>query len=393
MGHKNENLIFHNMAKVNDFLWFWELKEDALFKTKWNGLSADIVNLQCYREEKHTTSRYGKMEKYENKLIGVPLSADEILIYDCDTGIDKYIPLPKHIFGEEYANRGKFWDIVIDGENAYFIGYWTNKIVKFDLIEEKISAIIEPNIEKTVSGKEIYFKKAGLFKNYLIVPSCRENIIYVINKDSMEYKVKECRGTDDGFASLLIDGCNIWLSPRRGGKFLRWNPETDRMNYLNCPEECKTERPSYGFLEKIGNDIFAFPLHARAVLRINSETLEIQIDSKWTEICGRNDDEIQKTGFTEFEGTELIVYSWKESSFIKYDTKTCLIQKNRVKYADAFYISFIKKEIEINGYVNEKNYCPLDIFIRNVDEIGVSCEIGVADFHRRAEEILQALVS
>lgn len=368
MEIENKNIIFHNIVKVNDFLWFWGLQENALFKVMKNELCANIVNLQCYQTKKSTISLYGKIEKYENKLIGVPLSADEILIYDCDTGVDKYVPLPKHLFKEEFVERGKFWDAVIDKRNIYLIGYWSKKILKFDLTREKISEIIELNIEDSISCKDVYFKKADSYGDYLIVPSCQRNIIYIIDKDSMKYKIKEFKGTEDGFSSLLIDGCNIWLSPRRAGKFVKWIPQTDRVDYLDYPEECKSTRPSYGFLEKTEKDILAFPLHAKSVLRISMETLQIYIDSQLTEMCEMSDGQMQKTGFTESNGKEIIVYSWKESCFIKYNTRTCLMQKSRVKYADSFPISFIKKELKMKGYVNEKN-CSLDIFLCFIKEL------------------------
>lgn len=372
MEHGNENIIFHNIVKVSNSLWFWGLKEDVLFKAECHELCADIVDLRCYQNKRTTVPLFGKIGQYKNKLIGVPLSADEILIYDCLTGIDKYVPLPKYIFEEEFVERGKFWDVVIDEKYAYFIGYWSNKILKFDLAEEKISEIIEPNTESVLSCKDVYFKKADMYGDYLIVPSCQKNIVYIIDKDSMEYQVKKFNGTNDGFSSLLIDGCNIWLSPRRSGNFVRWNPKTDRVDYLNYPEECRSIKPSYGFLEKIEDDILAFPLHAKSVLRINSKTLEVHIDSQLTEIYG-NDDEnddkkIQKTGFTEFDGNELIIYSWKESCFMKYDIKTALIKKSRMKYADICYISLMKKEMKSNGYINEKEHS-LDIFIQNIDEL------------------------
>ncbi|HBN55714.1 MAG TPA: hypothetical protein DD414_02975, partial [Lachnospiraceae bacterium] len=130
MENRNENIIFHNTVKVNGFLWFWGLKEDALFKVKWGELYTDIVNLRCYQKKNSTAPLYGKIGKYESKIIGVPLSADEILIFDCCSGMDKYIPLPKHIFREEFVERGKFWDIIVDEEYAYLIGYWSNKILK-----------------------------------------------------------------------------------------------------------------------------------------------------------------------------------------------------------------------------------------------------------------------
>ncbi|HCT91790.1 MAG TPA: hypothetical protein DF613_10510 [Lachnospiraceae bacterium] len=365
MRNRNETIIFHNTAKENGFLWFWGLKEDVLFKAKQN--DADIVHLCCYQKKKHTGSLYGKIEKYENKLIGVPLSADEILIYDCHTGTDRYVPLPRHIFNEEFACRGKFWDIVMDERYAYLIGYWSNKILKFDLFKEKISEVLEPDIESGRVCKDIFFKKAALYGDDLVVPSCQANIVYVIDKHSMAYRVREFKGTNDGFASLLIDGGDVWLAPRRNGKFVRWNPETDDADYLEYPEECKTAKPSYGFLEKTENGILAFPLHAKGVLCINPETSELHIDSQLTEICGKEDGRIQKTGFTEIEGKEIIIYSWQEGCFIKCNTKTGSIQKSRIQYADAYYRSIMEKEWERNGYVNEAN-CPLTIFIHNIEE-------------------------
>ena len=38
----------------------------------------------------------------------------------------------KYSFEEKNAWRGKFWDAVIDDKYAYFIGYWSKKILKLD---------------------------------------------------------------------------------------------------------------------------------------------------------------------------------------------------------------------------------------------------------------------
>lgn len=368
MGNRNEAIVFHNTAKLNGFLWFWGLRENVLFRAKWSEGYAHVVNLRCYEAKRNTGSLYGKIEKYENKLIGVPLASDEILIYDCQTGIDNYVSLPKNIFGEEFVDRGKFWDVVICDNDAYFIGYWSNKILKFDLLHEKISKIIELNIENSRFSKDIFFKKAGLYRDCLIVPACQKNIVYVIDKDSMEYRIKEFKGTKEGFSALLIDGSDIWLAPRRNGKFIRWNPELDHAEYLDYPVICSSAKPSYGFLAKTENDILAFPLHAKGVLRINPETLKAYIDPKLTEICRENNGQVQKTGFIEIEGKKIIIYSWLEGSFYNYNTKTGIIQKNEIRYAEDYYIFMMKKEWEKNGYIDEGN-CSLDIFIHNIDKL------------------------
>lgn len=361
---RDKRLFLHSMVECGGAFWFWELNKNAFFKMN-DKYEADIVNLQCYQNKKSSVSLYGKLGKYKHKIMGNPLSADSLLIYDCDKEEDRYISIPQNAFRDKFSWKGKCWDIVIDDLYAYCIGYWSNKIIKVDLEEEIIIDILEINTCKARDIDDIYFKQAILYEDKLIVPSCIRNEVYIVDRNSMTYEIRIFNGTNDGFASCIADGNTIWMAPRRTGRIVRWNLNTEEIDYLEYPNECYTNRPSYGFMNSYDGYIYVFPLHAPFVLRINPQTNEIEIDRELSEIC-QNDGVIQKTGFVVQEGDNLKIHRWVDSSIVIYDMKECKRQINKIMYTRKCMVSLMQEELNRSGFLSEYDFS-LQLFLQNID--------------------------
>ena len=151
----NSTFYIHNFIQYNGVKWGWDIFHNILLKMN-DSYEADVARINCYEKRRCFGSLYGKVIKYQDKLIGVPMQADDILVYDLNLNVDRYIPMPSGVFLESNAGRGKFWDALIDGKHAYFIGYWSKKILKFDLDREEIVKILDiVIIESKVN--DIYF--------------------------------------------------------------------------------------------------------------------------------------------------------------------------------------------------------------------------------------------
>ncbi len=367
MNKGKKQISLNNIIDGNGALYFWDLEINELFQIN-NQFQADIVKLHNRNVADDNLPLYGKILYFQNKIIGVPLAANAIFIYDLGTEEYRYISLEKYSFEEKNAWRGKFWDAVIDDKYAYFIGYWSKKILKLDLLEEKIINVVEIECDANKEIDDIYFKQAAIYGDKLLVPFCQRNEVCVLDKQSMNYGVKKFTGTEDGFSSLLIDGDNIWMAPRRTGKFVRWNQEVDVIDYLDYPDECKTKRPSFGFMEKYNDVILVFPLHAPFVLNINRNTKKIEINSELSELCQGNND-VQKAGFVSKHRDEMLIYRRCDGSIVKYNLEKHEWKIEKVIFSQKSISKIMHKEINRRGFLREGVFSLQDL-LHDLNSLG-----------------------
>lgn len=342
----------YNIINNNGKFWFWNLWENSLYWMDEMYNAHMVPSLCCYSKRSGNVSLYGKLESYGKIIIGVPMGADEILIFDTELGEDRYCPLPNDIFCELNAERGKFWDILIVDRFAYLIGYWSSKIVKFDLEKERVADILDLYGKVGTITDDIYFKKSEIMGNKIIVPLCQSNEILLVDKESLAVEKRVFKETEDGFSSVHLYEDIVWLIPRKTGKIISWNTILNEVRYYESPEKLVTLKPSYGFAEKIGSTIWIFPLVAQCVLRIDTTHGKIEIDEKLTSICC-NESVNQKIGYVTKENENLIIHRWIDSSIIIYNVKTEDSSMHYINCIDNNKQLFIKEMCEKREIINE----------------------------------------
>lgn len=269
--------LFHNCVQYKKNTYFWDINYNGLFECKEDNITHRIP-LKCYSSYNLLANAlYSKVILWKNILIGVPLVANEVLLYNIETFEEEYISISDYGWSDTALIKGKMWDAVIDGNNVFLIGYWSSLILKVDIIQQNVVDVLDVYEGKEKPDNEVFYKKAYIVKENLYVPACVENCVFVINTESLSFRIESFDKMKKGFSDILIEDDNIWLLPRFEDPIVCWKLGTRDKVYLNVfPKDFSFgKKPGLGFMRKIGNSILCIPFMASDALMIDIDSLKI----------------------------------------------------------------------------------------------------------------------
>jgi len=272
--------LFHNFVKYNGNIWFWDVVHNGLFSCDNDGNSRRIP-LKCYQTyDLCKETLYNKIILFDDKLIGVPCVANEVLIYHLKRKEEEYISLSSISFNESAMRRGKFWDAVCYGKVLLLIGFWTSWVVKLNVETREVieSVDLYQYFDKNEIIDNVYFKNACVYNDKLLIPACLNPIVFEVDIGTMEYSIHRFENMENGFSYIYADGDRLWLSPRRTDAIICWDRTTDERHYYSqYPDEFAFGNASIGFIEKCNDNIFFIPLGASGILMLNEKEGQIKL--------------------------------------------------------------------------------------------------------------------
>ena len=363
-----EKPLFHNCVWDRDGIWFWDFTQNGLFYAKEHKgqFEAELRCLYrdyelCEVEEELFTA----IAKWENKLVLIPGSADELMLYDIDSGSREYVAFPeeKGLINE----KGKFWGNVLCHNTLYLIGYFTAYVVEVNLLEKRTTNLFR--LQEKNDDVCVYYKNAILKDSELYIPDCRTNRVFIINIESSCVSEKWFSNTKDGFSYIAWDKERglLWLSPRKEGAIVSYDAATGEENYYDeYPVEYNAPkgRATLGFMAIYCNTIIILPLLANSVLEMKGEDTCIRKHTKLSEVL-KIDDEIyqnvQKVMCMEQFDNLIYIYSRINREWIVYDIKKDSFQKLSIRFTERIsqYIksSNLKKYYRNNSvYYENQDY-------------------------------------
>ena len=233
----NERTVaFQNIVEYDGKLWFWDRHFNGLFYCRNHGNYAAEIPLK-HNMNTVGGSLYGKILLYRHKIIGIPKTADSILVYDIVDRRENYIEICGISWGVDTSEKGKFLEYVIDGRYAFFIGYGSPVILKFDMEQEVIDNYIELCTEDGEERKEFFFISGMIQEKKLYVPDEHRYIVYEIDVDTMksiEHKIEKKKGSQ---LSVYVDKSKdeIWLMPLNIGPCSLWNRQIKNTKFYLFP--------------------------------------------------------------------------------------------------------------------------------------------------------------
>ena len=201
---ENRCLAFYNFAEEQRKIWFWDVRFNALFQGTIDGGVAEPLwgNMN---DETGMDSLYSKVMKCGHKIIGIPMCTDNILIYDISTKEAKLISVAIQDWGNKHTlKRGRFWDGVVYGDYLFMIGFWSAKVLKFDIVNEKIVDVIDLYEELKIPFEErtLSFKNALAIDGKIWIPSYVKNYIFALDPNNMKYTKIEMKKKGNGFSDI-----------------------------------------------------------------------------------------------------------------------------------------------------------------------------------------------
>ena len=326
---ENRCLAFYNFAEEQRKIWFWDVRFNALFQGTIDGGVAEPLwgNMN---DETGMDSLYSKVMKCGHKIIGIPMCTDHILSYDLSTKVANLISVAIQDWGNKHTlKRGRFWDGVVYGDYLFMIGFWSAKVLKFDIVNEKIVDVIDLYEELKIPFEErtLSFKNALAIDGKIWIPSYVKNYIFALDPNNMKYTKIEMKKKGNGFSDIAYDGEDIWLSPRERGQFVKWNVQKNEISlYDNYPAEFHMEdQANVSVIKCCNGKVYVFPNKADKVFSIkkNADNAEMCVENAFNhyyESLGTSNEAL-KYLFVQKIGEKLYSFCRESKRVLSYDTE------------------------------------------------------------------------
>lgn len=377
----NKKPLLNNFVEVDDKIWFWDIRHNGLYFCDKKNNYVEGIELECYKTyDLSKGTLYSKLCLYKKSIIAVPWMAEEILIINVGSYQERYIKLKDFEWDENALKRGKFWDVVCMDEFAYFIGYGSSCLLKFNLEEEVIEAVVDLYQDRIKVENKVCFKFAGIMDKNLIIPACIDNIVFIVNADTLQFSIKCINPVEHGFSAIHIIDDQIWLSPRRVDPIVCWDIQKDSVTcYNEYPKNFELgDSTSMGSIERIGEKLYFFPLKASAILELDLSTGRMDVEKNLNAYIRKyvNDENqsVQKYCLTgNFNGT-VYAYSRINNCFIWFDPISGEVGEWELQFTEKEYDKFqtrlVQSILRTNQLVNEGEIRLID-FVNYIQEQNV----------------------
>ncbi len=347
---------FTEMEEDETTQWFWDFRRQVLFSNdKQSGTLKYLMSLS-----KKDNEQYNRIIKYHNKIIGIPVRADNILMYDIVTKTIDKMYLPIGVWNEDAQKKGKFGRGIIYGNYLIFLPAWSNIICKIDVKQKCIVSVKDISDAGINTNSTIPFSQSILDMEYIYMTVGEEPALIIINAQTLTYTKKEFNHYEKGFCAIIKQKDYYWLFPRYRGEIIKWNPKTDKEERYSLPENLMPlpDRIGFNSVQSIGDYFWLFPVAAPEVVKIDAKTgsMEAAKALKKYSSYKKDSDNFTKYWMTKTEGIFLKFYSVIQGVLVQYDT-----EKNSIKELP-FYLSGEDK----NRYFLEVEYTPNCILNENM---------------------------
>lgn len=214
MKDKFKQFISYNMCKEGDMAW-----------GLWAGLNAlceiDLIRNSAKILTTYPFGAYRGVIKQGTKIYLYPEFANNIAIYDMETGNTRYIPLVEydHKWNMRQKNIAKFITAYSDGTAIYMLGYSFPVIVKLELETEKL-IYIDSCMKEIDSATEPnswigYFAEGCLFhEDRVFIPISSMKGILEIDRNSNEASILTVDTEAEGLIGAAYEDDCIWIAGR-----------------------------------------------------------------------------------------------------------------------------------------------------------------------------------
>lgn len=230
MTSGKKKLMFLSCAEKGEELFFVSSEVNLLCAMSVENQKIRFID-NCPEEIFSQSSLFGNVACYNNKLILAPLMAKNIWIYDFETSFWEPIKLNENIANVSF----KFFGMVPFRNQVFFLGHYFNGIICVDIDDRSVHEIPINNIDNE--------KTDGLFLwDYVIrdklcyIPSLKSNQVIILDLETKKIEYRRVGDNNNRYVGITWDGSSFWLAPRRNGKYVRWDGDSNVTEH-NLPEE------------------------------------------------------------------------------------------------------------------------------------------------------------
>jgi CDP-glycerol glycerophosphotransferase (TagB/SpsB family) len=324
------NLVVRDMYDDGENFWFTALSFNVLFRTDKVTWKAEYVG-SFPGENPMAPRQYGGIAEHGGLLYFAPASANAIAAYDPASGVFRRIGFdaPQIRAGLAYRDSLKFFSAASYGPWVFFIGATYPAIMGYDTATETVryfSDWVGPLDRLAGNPADPYFLR-GVTANgsSLVAASANANAVLVFDMKTCTSRVYEVGSKGHAYSGICFDGKDCWLSPRRDGPIVRWNPDTrECREYADFPDGFVGG--DFGFLNiRCANGfVWLFPARANMTLKVDVSDGKITEAEEFRPECGREESENAATSNMKCIMSKAIgdtLYAHTGRSLIEYDAK------------------------------------------------------------------------
>lgn len=348
--------------------WFWDFRKQILFSS-----DKKSRQLRCLSSSREKDNSYNYIIKYKDKLIAIPVIADDVLIYDIIMGVSSKLALPMGIWNVDAQKKGKFGGSIIFDKYLILLPSWSNIICKIDMEQEKIVEIKDISDLGIKTDGAIPFCKAILEGEYIYMTVGEEPALVIINARTLEYSKKVFSYHKKGFCTIVKQGEDFWLFPRYGEDIVKWVSKTDEEERYPFTEEilCSESKTRFGSAIGDGTSLWIFPETAPEVLRFNTKTGKINKEKAFSKYSAyeRDTDNYVKYWLTRYNNSLLEAFSAIKGVLVQYDIqRNCLQELPYYLSSEGKIRYFVNIDTISNNILNDSNPINLLEYVKIIQE-------------------------
>lgn len=274
-----KELLYLNCVSKDGKQWFWSYNFNALFE---RSLISEEIRMIILGENKEE-SDYSKVVIYQNKLILIPHSAENILIYDIEKKETRYIQIEmKEMMGED-IQANKCLGYVSEDRWLFLTGGKTAHVLKFDMDEERMVGWVDLLANVSHSVSEIGYLRDGIvLENKIVIPAWFDNIVFEVDIEDLSVMMKRVEKKGCGFSTIYYEGDEVWLFPFEDEEIIIYNMKEKSRVSCNIAElmggECKGRMfldihrigTKLWIIPRIGGKVLSYDLLSRKFSNINA---------------------------------------------------------------------------------------------------------------------------
>lgn len=295
---------------------------------------------------------YSTIKKYKNKLLCVPMAADNITIYDIDTNQFHELHLRKNawITDHMFDPLRKFLAVVPYEKWMFIVGCSYPAIIRLDMETEEMVYFTEwvEDLQKFILDKtNVYFRYDTVIQGHtFLIASCIANVVMSFDLQSCKHKFIQIEGCDHGFNGLAFDGENYWLGPRKQDEIIKWNPAAEvKTTVLQYPKGYGSVNYNCISMIYFKDEIWFVPGMTNMFLKINPKTNEMVCMKRW------KDEEIN-----EFKYNVVFNYKNRLNFFAFNHCRFVHFDDNGNEITDCYLTSSITEYSIIMSHVRQTKY-------------------------------------
>lgn len=353
------DLEFEAIVKINDDTAIAaSYAYNALFEVRI--ATGECTYLLMFPNEKVDGQRlYTKALYIEGKVYFVPAAADNIAIYDIETGALKQIEIPKpdeQKYKQKYKKNAKFNGGVIYGHYVFMTPCTYPGVIRININTHETEYFNE-----WVPRETFVFRKAPFVDdNKMFLPCTDSNLV-------LEFDLRNCKGiihhigkNNRGAWSICKNGENLWLAPQKPGPVVCWNRKKSTVTeYAQYPHGFIGNNFLFTLIFSHKDFVYTIPAYANMMLKINAETGEMEPFDK----LNLQQESVVKTMFELDDEIYLIIIQDDAKRTIKISKKDLHVESYRFIFSRGkkeFIENYLKKS---KGLLKEKSYFGLNEFL------------------------------